>query len=271
MHIHYRIFLLLAFVLFAMNAFASSLDDGKKAFSERRYDNARAAFLLGWQAGDATAGYLLARMLELGLGGAADKIAARTLYEQVGARGETASGGASLNRLALMYYHGEAGLSHDDSKARKYFQKSIDAGDKNASFNLGKMYFEGRGGKRNLGRAIGLYRRAAEKDHIAALNTLGALYKAGAKNAADREASQRYYARSAAFGNAVGLYEHGLLALEGAPKAAQIISAHRDFNLAAVRGHPKAKEALQQLTALMQPGNIEQAQAAARHFKAQQP
>ena len=112
---------------------------------------------------------------------------------------------------------------------------------------------------------------AAEKDHILALNTLGALYRAGAKGDADRTTAKSYFARSAAFGNAVGLFETARMILEEGTDPEQLVEAHMFLNLASARSHPNAPQALQELTALMAPEDVEKAQEKALGFVAATP
>ena len=45
--------------------------------------------------------------------------------------------------------------------------------------NLGVMYLNGRGVKRDLAQAFGLFRRAAEQGHAAAQNNLALMYANG--------------------------------------------------------------------------------------------
>ena len=188
---------------FASGALAGPLEDGQAAFDAGQYETAMQFFSEGFRSGDAASGYYLARMLELGLGIEPDPVAALQLYQLAAESGNV----EALNRVALMHYRGEAGIIQDYAEAARLFALAAEQEDRNALFNLGKLYFEGKGVRRNASRAIGYYRRAAEKDHILALNTLGALYRAGAKSAEDLARARKYFERSGAFGNAVGLFE----------------------------------------------------------------
>ena len=251
-------------VCLASGAFATPLEEGVAAFDAADYDVAFAEFTAGVEAGDATSGYYLARMLELGLGVEPDAIAAVRLYRQAAQGGEV----KALNRVALMYYRGESGVAQDYPEAARLFDLAAEQGDRNALFNLGKLYLAGEGVEQDPARAMSYFKQAADQDHILALNTLGALYRAGAKNAEDRAQSNRYFERSAAFGNAVGLFEMARVSLEDAENPARQIEAHMYLNLASARGHPNAPAALQALTDVMSLTDIEAAQAKARGFVA---
>lgn len=254
----------LTLFLTAPLGFAASVDAGKAAFDARQYEAALSEFSAGFAEGDAEAGYFLARMLELGLGVDADPAAAMRIYKQAAAGGNV----EALNRVALMSYRGEQGVPQDYSEAARLFELAADQGDRNALFNLGKLYFEGKGVDKDIAAALGFYRRAAAKDHILALNTLGSLYRVGATTAEDIAQARRYFARSAALGNAVGLFETARLVLEESTEPAHQIEAHAYLNLASARSHPNAPEALQELTALMAQEDIALAQAKARAFVA---
>lgn len=248
----------------ASGALAGPLEDGKAAFDAGQYEAAMQSFSEGFRNGDAASGYYLARMLELGLGVEADPTSAMRLYRQ------SAEGGnvEALNRVALMHYRGEAGAAQDYAEAARLFGLAAEQGDRNALFNLGKLYFEGKGVEKDPAQAIAYYRQAADKDHILALNTLGALYRAGATSAEDIARARGYFERSAAFGNAVGLFEMARLILEEGAEPANQIEAHMHLNLASARSHPNAPQALQELTAAMTQADVEAAQAKAREFVA---
>lgn len=251
-------------------ALATPLEDGRAAFDAGSYETAMEAFGEGFRSGDAASGYYLARMLELGLGVDADTAAAMRLYKTAAEGGHV----EALNRVALMAYRGEAGMAQDYAEAARLFGLAAEQNDPNALFNIGKLYFEGKGVEQSVPDAIAYYRRAAELDHILALNTLGALHRAGAGAGAnsggqgDVDQSRAYFARSAAFGNAVGLFETARATLEDSVEPASQIDAHMYLNLASARSHPNAPGALQELTAVMTPEDVATAQEKARAFVA---
>jgi TPR repeat protein len=245
-------------------AAATHLEDGKDAFEAGKYTAAMEAFSAGFRQGDPTAGYYLARMFALGLGVAQDPVAAMRLYMQAAEGGDA----KALNRVALMHMRGESGVVQDYGLAADNFRRAAAQGDRNALYNLGKLFADGKGTPKNPGRAIDYYKQAAEQDHILALNTLGALYRLGAKSAADRALARAYFARSAAFGNAVGLFETARMILEEGSEAKDRIAAHMHLNLATARAHPNAPAALQALTVAMSPEEVMAAQEQARAFEA---
>lgn len=239
-------------------SYAGPVEEGRAAFARQDYAAALRNFTDATGKARPAGLYYRARMLELGLGVPSDRQLAADLYRQSADAGYA----AALNRVALMFYRGENGLARDPERALGQFAKAEMQGDANATFNLGKLYFTGEGTARNLERALGLYRLAAERGNVLALNTMGALLRQG-----DPARSRSYYARSARFGNAVGLFESGLSYLHAGRKPENLRTAHKFFNLSAMRGHPKAAEALKELTAAMSPDDVAAAQADARNFR----
>lgn len=258
---------LLASLTVPHGASPSPLEAGKEAYEEGNYEGAVQAFSEGFRQGDTASGYYLARMLELGLGVEPDKAAATKLYQQMADDGFI----SSLNRVALMHYQGEEGITQDYEKAATYFEAAASEGDANALYNLGKLYFRGQGVEANPAKAMDYYRKAASLDHILALNTLGGLYRSGAQSGADAKLARDYFARSAAFGNAVGLFETAVFVLQESVDAEHQIEAHMYLNLASARAHPDAPKALQELTAVMSLHDVEVAQERARSFVALDP
>ncbi len=248
----------------SLPAAASSTNDGLIAFANAQYEQAFALFSEEYTVGTVASGYFKARMIELGLTAESDAVQAGHLYLQTAKAGYP----ASLNRVGLMYYRGELGVKRDESQAAEYFRKGADIGEPNALFNLSRLYFQGTGVPKDEKRALKLLQQAATQDHILALNSLGALYS---KHTApeDKLQGQAYFERSAALGNAVGLYQTGMSYLHKSPEADNLKTAHKYFNLASARGHTLAKEALQSLTEQLSAQDLAQAQEAARAFIAE--
>jgi len=53
------------------------------------------------------------------------------------------------------------------------FERGCDGGDRSACWSLGDLYRDGRGTKRDLGRALGLYDRACDADLASACKQAG--------------------------------------------------------------------------------------------------
>ncbi len=80
--------------------------------------------------------------------------------------------------LGLMYYTGK-GVPRDYAKAVGWYRKAAEQGDAGAQNNLGVMYGEGQGVPRDYAKAVGWYRKAAEQGDAGAQNNLGVIYDKG--------------------------------------------------------------------------------------------
>jgi TPR repeat protein len=254
---------LLAFMV-ATPVAGAELERARLAFQNSQYAEAYDLFSKGEAEGDAESAYLKARMIEFGLS------SETTSPESAGAiyrRGATKGHVPSMNRVGLMYFRGDLGAARDDRQAFDYFKRAANAGNANALFNLSRLYLLGTGVAKNEAEALKLMRQAADKDHILALNTLGAM----AARTDERERARLYFARSAALGNAVGLFQTGLYALHDGDTRENLRLAHRYFNLASARGHPEAGRVLAEISAQLSEEDRMIAQSQARDFRAQDP
>lgn len=68
----------------------------------------------------------------------------------------------SLRQLAIKYEHARAGAKQDYQQAFDLYCKAALSGDVESAYNIGFMYFNGRGMKRDLGVAVHWFKRAAE-------------------------------------------------------------------------------------------------------------
>jgi len=66
--------------------------------------------------------------------------------------------------------------------------------------------------------------------------------------------------------NGENLFELGMIYSTGREVAADLVAAHKWFNLAAVRGIPEAAEYRQELAREMSPADVAEAQRAAREW-----
>jgi hypothetical protein len=78
----------------------------------------------------------------------------------------------SLRQLAMRHEHGR-GMKVDYQEAYRLYCKAALLGDAQAAYNLGWMYFNGRGFDRNIRFAIGWFRRAATAGDPYATRMLG--------------------------------------------------------------------------------------------------
>ena len=77
--------------------------------------------------------------------------------------------------LGIMYYHGR-GVRQNDPEAAKWFHLAANQGDAPAQFYLGIMYSEGQGVPQDYAKSAKWYRLAADQGHAQAQYNLGLWY-----------------------------------------------------------------------------------------------
>lgn len=117
------------------------------------------------------------------------------------------------NKLAWIYYEGNANVAVDKSKAVELFSKSAIQGYSNAQSMLGYCYAKGIGTVKDLERAVFWYTKAAEQNHAGAQNNLANCYMNGTGVAKDVQKAIGLYQKSAEGGikNAQRIYASYLL------------------------------------------------------------
>jgi len=101
----------------------------------------------------------------------------KTVFEKLKPLAEQGDALAQFN-LGSIYYQGK-GVSQDYKEAAKWFRLSAEQGEKVAQFTLGKMYEEGKGVKQDKAEAIKWYQKAAEQGDTSAQISLGNCYEKG--------------------------------------------------------------------------------------------
>jgi len=123
-------------------------------------------------------------------------------------------------------------VAQNDQEAFRWFQLGAEQGNALAQFNLGTMYFKGRGVPQDDQEAMKWFRLAAEQGYAFAQNNLGFMYGNG----------------------------------KGVPK--DYVRAHMWATLAAAQGRKNAVELCDLLEKRMTPGQLAEAQHRAREWKA---
>ena len=80
--------------------------------------------------------------------------------------------------LGVMYYEGR-GIPQDYTAAVKWYTRAAEQGDADAQYNLGVMYYEGRGVPQDYTTAAKWYTLAAEQGYAMAQHNLGVMYYNG--------------------------------------------------------------------------------------------
>ena len=88
-------------------------------------------------------------------------------------------------------------LFDNPEQARRWLERAANAGDRDAQFNLGNLYRNGRGGPVDYGRALGWFVRAANAGDESAQLALGELYEEGLGVRADGAQARHWYEKAA--------------------------------------------------------------------------
>lgn len=94
----------------------------------------------------------------------------RELFEKYLAKAEAGDANAQYN-VGVMYYHGE-GVEKDFEKALKWFLLSAQQGDADAQYSLGFMYGRGEGTVKDRAASLEWFQKAASSGHKGALELL---------------------------------------------------------------------------------------------------
>ena len=87
--------------------------------------------------------------------------------EQIRAKAEQADAAAQFN-LGVMYYEGR-GVWQDYNQAAAWYRKAAEQGHAKAQTNLGMMYEKGQGVPQDYNQAVAWYRKASEQGAICAV------------------------------------------------------------------------------------------------------
>ena len=125
-------------------------------------------------------------------------------------------------------------------KAFPVFRKLALAGDADAQFRLGGLYFKGHGVKQNAAEAVAWFQKAATQGHAEAQNSLGVRYEKGQGVAQDYAAAAKWYREAA--DQRLGLAQDNLsdLHAKGLGVARDPVLAHVWSSLAAANGESGA-------------------------------
>lgn len=120
--------------------------------------------------------------------------------------------------LGNAYADGE-GVAKDPFEARKWYERAIKDGSREAMNNLGALYLDGglsRDGKTpNADMAVPLYRRAAELGNATSMLNLGNRAEYGEDGPRDGDAAIRWYEKAAFAGNSAAMVRLSQIYLNG--------------------------------------------------------
>ena len=161
-------------------------------------------------------------------------------------------------------FGGDIGVARELSEEAKQ-------GDLEAQNDLGVKYIQGKGVVENYGKAVALFRMAAERGYAPAQMNLGQMYMTG-KGVAQNHAQAAEWARRAAEqGDAEGQYNLGVAYAEGKGVPQDWVLAHMWFNISATNGKKGRRYTRYEVEREMTAEQIAKAQEMAREWKRTHP
>ena len=159
---------------------------------------------------------------------------------------QAAEGGQvnAQNNLGLLYEDGK-GVKKDLAEAVKWYRKAADNGECNAMFNLGSMYMNGEGVKHDKYEAFKWYMKAAENGNINAYYNVGHMYYNGYGVNKDYVKAAEYYRKAADRGISNAQISLGVMYFVGEGVSKNYDEAYRLWKMAEDQGDTRASKFIQ--------------------------
>ena len=143
------------------------------------------------------------------------------------------------------YQRGFQALEQRDYKTALYYLSFLAAnGDTKATYNLGIMYRDGLGVRKNDVQSLTHFIEAAENGHLLGNYAVGLAFLFGRGSDTDAEAAVHYFKEAALLGHAISPVELGNLYFRGSLIRKDFVSAHFWLSLAHDRNAPNASKYL---------------------------
>ncbi|RJX32879.1 MAG: hypothetical protein C4525_09730, partial [Desulfarculus sp.] len=171
--------------------------------------------------------------------------------------------------LGILYYHGR-GVPRDYKQALYWFRKAAEQGHADAQFNLGILYYHGRGVPRDYKQALYWSRKAAEQGHADAQFDLGLMYSKGIGAPQDYKQAAHWWRKAAEQGDAQAQANLAVLCALGRGVFKDLVQAHVWASLAAAGSSGEDAQRINRfrdkIAAKMTPAQIAEAQRLARVY-----
>ena len=149
-------------------------------------------------------------------------------------------------QLGLVFYLGK-GVQIDRGESARWFRRAAEQGRAGAQYNLGRMYCSGLGVAEDDAEAAKWFRRAAEQGLAKAQFNLGLAYDKGKGVPQDGAEAAKWFRRAAEQEHAQAQYWLGMAYDEGKGVSRDDAEAAKWYRRAAEQGIPQAKYALERL------------------------
>ncbi len=154
--------------------------------------------------------------------------------------------------IGFIYTAGIGGVDQNFDRAGFWFRESADAGVARAQFNLGALYQQGLGKKRDLKRALYWYREAAKLGNSAAQYNLGIAYIEAIGTNYDPHLAAAFFERAANNGDIEAGYHLGTIYEGGLLGEVKLDEALLWYKISADQGVIHAQTAIEKLIKKLQ-------------------
>ncbi len=144
-------------------------------------------------------------------------------------------------KLGYAYLYGLEGLTADYEKAFHYYELAANQNDKIGINNLGSLYYNGIGTKRNPRKAALLFAKAAEAGNFDAATNLGFIYVSGSGIEQNVETGIANFEKAATGGNVLAQFMTGCAYYYGKHRQLNFIKAAPLIKAAADQGFDEAQ------------------------------
>jgi uncharacterized protein len=208
------------------------------------YTQARQWYEKAAAAGHALAMYDLGSLYELGSGVRTSATQARQWCQKGTAALEKAAAAGNINAMALLASEytdlGHTCSATDYARGRQWYEKAAAAGHGSAMYNLGQLYEEGTGVRKNFAQARQWYEKAAAAGHVDAMVNLADFYEKGTGGPKDYAVARQWYEKAAAAGDAGAMNNLGVLYDNGQGVPQDYAQARQWYEKAAAAGDANA-------------------------------
>ena len=142
-----------------------------------------------------------------------------------------------------------------------------DQGDARAQYQLGMSYRAGEPGSRDYPLSYQWLEKSAQQGYAEAQYALGVMHLAGDGVLQSFPAAFKWFERAAQQNHADAQYNLGRMYRRGYGVSASNSQAYMWFNLAAAQGHERAREARDNILALLSPEEVRKAQQASQEWR----
>lgn len=224
------------------NVWATSYEEGKKAYLAKDYNKALTIIKPLAEGGDSQAQVTLGIMYDFGHGVPKDETEAIQWYIKAAEQGIP----VVQHDVGVKYFQGQ-GVEQNNLKAAYWWEQSANAGLADSQFNLGLLYYRGIGLEVDYQKASTLFTSAAEQDHPHAQYSLAVMHAFGQGLKKDYAQALKWFRKSATHHVAQAQFNLGVFYENGYGLEKNLPTAKKWYTLAAKGGLNEAKLKLVEL------------------------